>query len=510
MPLSESAFARHLVDTCWRKEDFTWHRRQGPVVVFLVAENKYRFHAPTDSFVDAGGEPCDPLKVVSGRWLEVLWRDAPALAIALDPLGRRARALFVHHGRDAVASWGLNLGNCEVGFRDAAVCRAAVARDGIQLAEVPWSMLTPELCAVAVAQSGAALSYVPDALRGAAICELAMRNGGDLQDVPDDFRSAGACLSASRSDALCWVPWELRDERMCELHLSRGSRMRFVPYANRSKLLIRNYFLSPHEVAVGERSLNEIPFALRDYDTCLAAVVTGDFLCDVPVSLRTRELCIAAAGRLFGCLTCIPSDHLSETLPFLHDLTVDDAAGAGIPQVEHPSAADFDGWLSRVVENPFFLSNVPERHRRGDLALEAVRRHPSLVTLVPEDARNAQVAALAARGFGEALAYIPEVQRSACICAEAIAFDGSQLADVPTNARDTGLCLTAVRNDAQALAYVPTALRDREMCMAAVEGMANKTLLTRFDLRHVPMHFAMKTWSIWRPEGAVDSAPSKG
>lgn len=154
------------------------------------------------------------------------------------------------------------------------------------LKHVPAELIDSEMCRSTVEQEGWALQYVPAPLRSPELCAAAMHDDADaFPFVPEALRTEGMSRQAVGED---------------------GSHLRHVPVRQRTKGLCA---LAIQNDAFGSDALDATPEALLGPDLYLLAVQSnGRNLRQVPMELRTLEICMAAVRQCPGAIEDVPNE----------------------------------------------------------------------------------------------------------------------------------------------------------------------------------------------------------
>lgn len=148
---------------------------------------------------------------------------------------------------------------------DFEIALAAVYQSGMALSYIPASLRTREMCLLAVSKYGMAIAHVPhELLNDQTLCLLAVTNNGDaFTHVSRSMRTEELFIMAAKSS-----PWMI--EKFADLLTEDAS----------FALVRHNPFL-----------MGNMPLNMRSYELCLlAAGIDGEALCAIPEDHRSDEL----------------------------------------------------------------------------------------------------------------------------------------------------------------------------------------------------------------------------
>ena len=185
--------------------------------------------------------------------------------------------------------------------RTAAVCHTGVLHDPLSFYFVPCNMLTNELCMLAVSKWPSNIRYVPEHMRTDELCDLAIskvtsRTEPILPGLPDRYRNnLEVCwkLFELNHEEFGWFPDHLKTEAVCLAAIGVYPwALNCVPTRRITEEMCRKALSHPKCCWT---VLQCVPEHLRSAEFCALAVQhDGQSLAEVPVPLRTKELCLAA------------------------------------------------------------------------------------------------------------------------------------------------------------------------------------------------------------------------
>ncbi len=192
-------------------------------------------------------------------------------------------------------------------------------------------------------------------------------------------------------------------------------------------------------------ALADVPMILRTEELCLIAVSTyGVALKHVPMALRTEKICLTA-------LTC----------------------------------------QNRWMSNECVLDFVPESLKTTELCRVAVKQRGEWLQAVPEALKTAELCEIAVRQNGQALAFVPEDLKTEKLCLLALAYGLEAFNEMPRAFMDS----IATQALAQGIASTYTDLhrveknrRTLPVCLFAMKQDAEK------NLPHLPSEIVVQAF----------------
>ena len=225
----------------------------------------------------------------------------------------------------------------------------------------------------------------------------------------------------------------------------------------------------------------------------------------VPVALRTREMCEAAANRNPSVWLHVPVDYVTE------DMLVKAVSGNAwrLKDIPEDMYSENVG-LAAIRKDSRVFSFIPKAHRTESMWTELMHLAPHRFGEVPKHLCTRELSLVALSGAGKNLAMIPEDDRTWNMCRaalrqdvmaiesvparytsmvfadgvldNALKQDGTIFLRLPEGFRTEKFALVALPTCGMALEYVRDLHRTEQMCLDAVkeDGMA---------IEHVPLRY---------------------
>ncbi len=196
--------------------------------------------------------------------------------------------------------------------RDAEVCLYAVNLLSENIRFVPEQQLTEELCIRSLLnENGINLCYIPQHFRTPEVCYTALAEGTDIrfvmESIPRDHNFYMLAVSGWGAN-LGHIPPEEITPALCHLAVREyGDALDDVPRA------MRTWSLCLAAVKNSGMALEYVPEELCDEEICLAAVVETSLAVQyVPPSIRTPQFWGKVLKKSPSCLSRIPEEELTE------------------------------------------------------------------------------------------------------------------------------------------------------------------------------------------------------
>ncbi len=318
---------------------------------------------------------------------------------------------------------------------------------------VPKGILhTPEICREAAETGGTGWNV------WGALCEeaktpenclaLVKRHGYVLENIPREFLTHELCEAAVRSHPFA---------------------VRYVPEAFEDVYVLA--------VRQDERVFRESDVYKKNSAVLGELMKTnGSLIREVPVEMRTKELCMTAQGNFAYAYGYMPEEWrtdevwrmavaldcnvLSEVPEEMRTESMRDVALAALDKKEP----------ERLKE---FLSHVPYALRTEDVCRKVLKRNGINLRWVPKELMTHELCEIAVKSEGNAIGLVPQE-----LCDETLNIlaveNGCRLYNIPQSRRTEAVCKAAVAHNADNFDWIPEEAKTPEVCLTALKAGGSK------------------------------------
>lgn len=153
--------------------------------------------------------------------------------------------------------------------------------------------------------------------------------------------------------------------------------------------------------------LDKVKFEDRTYDKCLEAVKNnGIELYDVPFNHRTHEMCLTAVKSRWQAIDFVPDYVMLEDTKLEIATVVVGKYGDYINDVPESMRTN-ELWLLALETDPTLLKELPQELQTYDVYLDVVSNHGNALYYVPQELRDLKMCNAAITASGNALRYVP-------------------------------------------------------------------------------------------------------
>lgn len=277
-----------------------------------------------------------------------------------------------------------------------------------------------------------------------------------FKNIPQENQTEAMCLAAinNNSDAFQYVAERNKSNEVCLAAVKmNGNLLKDVPDKNKNRemcLIAIDTILSNRKIYFAlsenvESGIKYVPIEFFTEEICLKIVnKDGLLLNDIPIELRSREVCTAALKKNILSIEYIPVEVFNAELA-----------------------------LSLVQENGSLLKYIPEEMRSEKICISALRSNASAIIFVPKSILTEEICLLVVEKNGNLLRNIPDEMHSEKICIAAVRNNASAFKYIKLDNLTEGICLALVQDDPSAISRLPEKFINEEICHVVAQYVAN-------------------------------------
>lgn len=236
--------------------------------------------------------------------------------------------------------------------------------------------------------------------------------------------------------------------------------------------------------------LEDVPVSLRSADMCLLAVGKNGYnLQYVPDDMKTIEICLAAVKSSGDNLQYVPKNIMTDDMC----LTAVKKSGHNLEYV--PNDMKTPEMCITAVRNSYDLEHVPNDMKTTEMCVMAVNRYGFNLQFVPPNIITEEMCLTAIEQYSCNLQYVPRCMITNNMCLLVVEDEGYNLQYVPDDMKTEEICLIVMQKWSADLQYVPEHMRTFKICLQAVE-------MRKSNLEYVPEN--IKEQILWRIKPLVE------
>lgn len=251
------------------------------------------------------------------------------------------------------------------------MCLTAIKKCGRFFPDVPKKFRTKELCLIAFEYEPHNIEEFPEEhISYDLYLNAVSRSGYILQKTPARFLTHELCLAAVKSTGhqVKYVPKEILDEEICLAALQNLKHLGFGILGD-IPVSLRTYQVCLAAVQADAGSFKFVPEEHKSYELCLAATKQHSFgLSGIPKEFFTEELCLALVERSAVDFKIIPKEKLTERVCLLAISHGDRYVGTILEDVPHELITQ-DMCNKAVAKSVWSLGAVPEKYVTREMLL---------------------------------------------------------------------------------------------------------------------------------------------
>jgi hypothetical protein len=271
------------------------------------------------------------------------------------------------------------------------MCLSAIKKCGRFFSDVPEKFRTKELCLIAFEHEPHNIEEIPEEhISYDLYLNAVSRSGYILQKTPARFLTHELCLAAVKSTGhqVKYVPKEILDEEICLTAIQNLKNLGFGILGD-IPVNLRTYQVCLAAVQADSGSFKYVPEEHITYELCLAATKQHSFgLDEIPKDYFTEELCLALVEHSAVDFKIIPKDKLTERVCLLAISHGSRYAGTILENVPHELITQ-EMCNKAVAKSIWSLGAVPEKYVTREMLLYVAGVAPGrLADNFPERFRN--------------------------------------------------------------------------------------------------------------------------
>jgi len=284
-------------------------------------------------------------------------------------------------------------------------------------------------------------------------------------------------VGAANPCPLSAIPLELIDKEVC-MNMNSGVQLADVPRA------LIDYDICYQAVKQWASNLKAVPYAFRDEDMYVAAIVGGALENYSGVKLSKRyyedDAIFRAIDISMEALERIPPRYINKAIyqyalakygetaewkELVARFDRDAYKKNGDPEFDYQT---FDRVWACFWDEQFILNAInaeeegervyqlPRQYFTQRIADAAIARYSYDLAVIPEEYINPELCRLACnQDYGNALEFVPLPLRTAELCSIAVGRDGENLGFVPDELKTVELCIRALADDSGNIRFIP-------------------------------------------------------